>query len=43
MAWWERKRDAERPTMPPPIMRTGVVGSEDAIVEGFAFSDKEIL
>jgi hypothetical protein len=26
MEWWVRRREAERPTIPPPIIRTGTWG-----------------
>ena len=32
MPWWERQREAERPTMPPPMIRTGISISEDMVV-----------
>lgn len=33
MPWWARKSEAERPTTPPPIMRTGTcVESVDDMV-----------
>lgn len=36
MPWWVRKREAERPTIPPPTMRTGTcVEDGEDILPGF--------
>ncbi len=40
MPWRERQREAERPTMPPPMIRTGIWVSEDMVCGGFLTGKK---